>query len=105
MFALVVRFDLKPGCESEFDDLVAATLTGIDHEESGTLVYATHRVSSDPSARVFYEVYRDRAAFDAHEGMAHTAAFLAMRQQYLARPPRVEFLSEGRGKGMANDRD
>ena len=105
MFALVVRFDLKPGREAEFDGLVADTLIGIDHDESGTVIYATHLVTSEPSARVFYEVYRDRAAFDAHEAATHTASFLAKRDQYLAHPPRVEFLSEGRGKGVPNNRD
>ena len=39
MFALVVRFDLKPGRETEFDDLVADTLIGIDRGEPGTLMY------------------------------------------------------------------
>ena len=103
MFALVVRFDLKPGREVEFDGLVADTLIGIDHGEPGTLMYATHRVTSEPSARIFYEVYSDRAAFDAHEAAAHTASFLAKRQQYLAHAPRVEFLSDARGKGVTNN--
>lgn len=105
MFALVVRFDIQPGREAEFDDLVTDTLTGVDQGEPGTLMYATHRVRSEPSARVFYEIYRDRAAFEAHEATAHTASFLAKRQQYLARPPRVEFLSDVRGKGLTNTRD
>ena len=84
---------------------MADTLIGIDRGEPGTLMYVTHRVTSEPSARVFFEVYRDRAAFDAHEATAHTASFLAKRQQYLAHPPRVEFLSDARGKGLRNNRD
>lgn len=105
MFALVVRFDLTPGREAEFDDLVAETVAGIDRGEPGTLMYTTHRVMSEPSARVFYEVYRDRAAFDVHEAAAHTASFLAKREAYLAHPPRVEFLGDARGKGLRNNPD
>ncbi|WOI59693.1 putative quinol monooxygenase [Streptomyces fradiae] len=34
--------------------------------------------------RVFYELYADRAAFDAHEAQPHTKRFLAEREQCLA---------------------
>ena len=101
MFALVVRFDLRPGCEAAFDELVAETLAGIVEREPGTILYITHQVETEPGARVFYEAYRDRAAFDAHEQTAHTLAFLSRRERYLTGPPRVEFLQDARGKVRA----
>lgn len=59
MFALVVRFDLLPGTEDEFDWL-AETGAGIRAEEPGTLLYLCHTVPGEPSARVFYELLRSR---------------------------------------------
>ncbi|GAB7193481.1 hypothetical protein NUM3379_41910 [Kineococcus sp. NUM-3379] len=95
MFALVVRFDLPdPEAAGDFDALVADVLPGISAEEPGTLVYATHRVADEPLARVFYEVYRDRAAHAAHEARPATAAFLE-RVGALVSAVRVEFLDPG----------
>lgn len=99
MFALVVRFDLRPGGEEAFDRLVAETLDRVKAEEPGTVVYACHQVQDDAGARVFYEVYRDRAAFDAHEAKDYVRRFLAEREQYLT-DLRVEFLSVVDAKGI-----
>ncbi len=93
MFALVVRFDLRDDeAALAFDDLLAETLPLITEREPGTLVYATHKVDDEPLARVFYEVYADRAAHAAHEATPHTARFLATIRQYVVQS-RVEFLS------------
>ena len=92
MFALVVRFRLRDGHAAEFDALVAETLAGIRDHEPGTLVYATH-TGDDPQIRVFYECYRDPAAFDAHEGEPHTRRFLREREQHLAEAPDVAWLT------------
>lgn len=99
MFALVVRFDLQPGSEEGFDRLMAATAAKIRSEEPETLLYLCHSVEGEPSARIFYELYRDRQAFDAHNGQSYVKEFLAQRERYMARPARVEFLEPGDGKG------
>ncbi len=96
MFALVVRFELRPDAVDEFDRLVAQTLTGI-REESGTLLYLTSRVDDAPLSRVFVEVYADREAFDAHERTAHTQRFLSERESMIE-SYRVEFLDPVDGK-------
>ncbi|MDQ2755097.1 MAG: antibiotic biosynthesis monooxygenase [Actinomycetota bacterium] len=83
-FALVVRFTLEPGHEDSFDALVAETLDGIRSHEPGTLVYTSHRVDGEPAVRIFYELYRDRAAFEEHERQPHTRRFLAEREQHVA---------------------
>lgn len=99
MFALVVRFDLRDAeAAAAFDDLLAEALPLITTREPGTLVYATHTVADEPLARVFYEVYVDRAAHAAHEAAPHTAHFLAAKDQYLT-GVRVDYLSTPEGKG------
>jgi len=103
MFALVVRFDLRPGSEDEFDRLVTATAARIRTAEPGTLLYLCHAVQGEPGARIFYELYRDRDAFQVHEDQPHVKEFLARREHYMAGPARVEFLDRLDGKGWPAD--
>jgi quinol monooxygenase YgiN len=103
MFGLVVRFELRDQASAAaFDQLVSETGRGIAASEPGTLVYVTHRVEGAPLARVFYEVYRDREAFDEHERQAHTLRFLDERDKYIA-STRVEFVNPVTVKGLPTD--
>ena len=75
MFGLFVRFTCKDEASAEaYDRLVAETLEGIETGEPGTLVYASHLVEGQPLQRIFYELYRDKAAFEAHEAPRTPAA-------------------------------
>ncbi len=92
MFGVVARFDLKDERSAEaFDRLAAETALGVWDLEPGTLTYATFRVEGEPLARLFYEMYRDRGAFDNHESQPHAKRFRAERERYLT-ATRVEFL-------------
>lgn len=91
-FGLVVRFTVKPGHEAEFDALTAATVAEVRRREPGTLLYICHRVEGAPVERIFYELYRDRAAFGAHEVQPHVRHFLAEREALLDRTD-VDFLA------------
>ncbi|RNL84319.1 putative quinol monooxygenase [Halostreptopolyspora alba] len=100
MFGLAVRFTLKDEeSAAGFDALVAETLPRIRENEPGTLVYAVHTVEGKPLERVFYELYRDRAAFDAHEEQPHVQRFLQARGQYLD-STEVDFLNLADAKGV-----
>ncbi|MEU3312002.1 putative quinol monooxygenase [Streptomyces sp. NPDC006662] len=97
-FGLVVRFTLHDGeAATAFDELCAITLEGIKTAEPGTLAYVVHVPEGEPLVRVFYELYADRAAFDAHEAQPHTKRFLSKREQYLA-GVEVTFLDAISGK-------
>jgi quinol monooxygenase YgiN len=99
MFGLCVRFTCKDQAAAEaYDRLVAETVQGIKDGEPGTLVYASHLVEGQPLQRIFYELYRDRAAFEAHEAAAHTRRYLDQRDQYLA-STEVDWLTLQTGKG------
>ncbi|MEU9891356.1 antibiotic biosynthesis monooxygenase [Sphaerisporangium sp. NPDC051011] len=99
MFGLVVRFTCKDEASAEaFDQLVAETIEKIRDREPGTLVYASHRVDGQPLQRIFYELYRDRAAFDAHEQQPHTKHFLGVRGELLS-SVEVDWLQLQSGKG------
>jgi quinol monooxygenase YgiN len=98
-FGLVVRFTLKDRADAGFDQLVAETIRQIRSTEPGTLVYAVHQSHDQDQVRIFYELYRDRSAFDEHEAQPHTRRFLAEREQFLANVE-VDFLSVMVAKGI-----
>jgi quinol monooxygenase YgiN len=99
MFGLCVRFTCKDETSAQaYDRLVAETIEAIKTGEPGTLVYASHLVDGQPLQRIFYELYRDKAAFDAHEAAPHTRRYLAERHQYLA-STEVDWLTLQTGKG------
>lgn len=100
MFGLCARFTCKDQAAAEaYDRLVAETIDAIRQHEPGTIVYAAHNVEGEPLVRVFYELYRDRAAFEAHEAAPHTRRYLAERDRYLA-ATEVEWLTPQAGKGI-----
>lgn len=100
MYALVVKFGLQDNDAADaFDQLVAETVARIREAEPGTLVYSTHAVQGEPLARIFYEVYRDREAFEEHERQPHTIRFLEERDNYTS-SVRVEFLTPAATKGL-----
>ena len=100
MFGLCVRFTCRDAdCAAGFDRLVAETVPEIRKHEAGTVVYTVHTVEGQPLQRIFYELYRDRAAFAAHEEQPHTKRFLGARGQYLAAVD-VDHLTLQAGKGV-----
>ena len=96
-FGLVVRFELLDGHEEAFDALTAETVASIRAAEPGTLVYLTHTERGSLGVRVFYELYRDEAAFQAHEESEHVRRFLAERKQHIRRDPQVWWVAPSDG--------
>ncbi|MDJ1137863.1 putative quinol monooxygenase [Streptomyces iconiensis] len=100
MFGLMVRFTCKDEeAAAEFDELVAHTGEQIKAHEPGTLIYTVHRVEGRPLERIFYELYRDREAFDVHESQNHVREFLKARGKYLS-STEVDVLDFMSGKGV-----
>jgi quinol monooxygenase YgiN len=100
MFGLVVRFFCKDeAAAAGFDRLASETAPGIKELEPGTLIYVSHAVTGEPLQRIFYELYADQAAFEAHEQQPHTRRFLELREQYLT-GHEVDFITPLVGKGV-----
>ncbi len=49
--------------------------------EPGCLVYRPHRSTKDPELFIFYEQYKDDAAFETHRKSPHLAAFRERRER------------------------
>ncbi|WP_431984242.1 putative quinol monooxygenase [Streptomyces qinglanensis] len=100
MFGLMVRFTCKDeDAAAQFDALVSRTGELIKENEPGTLIYAVHRVDGRPLERIFYELYRDKGAFEAHESQDYVQTFLAQRDLYVA-DVQVDRLDLTSGKGI-----
>ena len=101
MFGLMVRFTCKDEeAAAAFDELVARTGEQIKAHEPGTLIYTVHRVDGRPLERIFYELYRDKGAFEVHESQEYVKAFLSAREQYLS-STEVDRLDLVSGKGVS----
>ncbi len=73
-------FTLLDDRVADFDRLAEQTAEEVRTREPGTLVYVIHLVPNAPMQRIFYEIYRDRAAFDSHENQPYMKRFVADRR-------------------------
>ncbi len=71
MQTVIARFKIQPGKESEALEALKAMTAAVEANEPGALAYAMHRGQVDPLEVYVYEVYADRAAFDAHRKTDH----------------------------------
>ncbi|HUN32882.1 MAG TPA: antibiotic biosynthesis monooxygenase [Trebonia sp.] len=101
-YALVVRFTVRPGSEAEFDELITRVAAGVRELEPETLVFACHHVEGASLQRVFYELYRDKAAFDAHSQQPHVRDFTAARAPLLESTV-VDYMTLTDGKAPVAD--
>jgi quinol monooxygenase YgiN len=61
--------------------LIKEQVAAVRKAEPGCLVYRPHRSTRDADLFIFYEQYRDEAAFDAHRKAPHLAAYRERREK------------------------
>ncbi|MDR1674937.1 MAG: antibiotic biosynthesis monooxygenase [Tannerella sp.] len=71
---IVARLKVKEGQEKAFIE-VASKLVTATRQEAGNLFYALYQSPTSPVEFIFYEEYKDDAAFQTHASSAHFAAF------------------------------
>jgi len=76
---VVARLRAAKGKGDALAALLAEQSAAVLEAEPGCLVYRPHRSAKDPDLFLFYEIYRDEAAFEAHRNAPHLAAFRARR--------------------------
>ena len=79
-YGRILIFTLLDDQVADFDRLAEQTAEEIRIGEPDTLVYVIHLVPNAPMQRIFYEIYRDRAAFDSHEAQPYMQRFVAERR-------------------------
>jgi quinol monooxygenase YgiN len=79
-YGRILIFTLLDDRVADFDRLAEQTAEHVRTREPDTLVYVIHLVPNAPLQRIFYEIYRDRAAFDSHENQPYMKRFVADRR-------------------------
>ena len=79
-YGRILIFTLLDDRVADFDRLAEQTAEEVRIGEPDTLVYVIHLVPNAPMQRIFYEIYRDRAAFDSHEAQPYMERFVAERR-------------------------
>jgi len=79
-YGRILIFTLLEDRVADFDRLAEQSAEEVRIREPETLVYVIHLVPNAPLQRIFYEIYRDRAAFDRHEIQPYMQRFVAERR-------------------------
>jgi quinol monooxygenase YgiN len=80
---LIAIYTLLEDRVADFDRAADEVAEQVRANEPDTLVYVIHTVPKAPMQRIFYEVYRDRAAFEQHEKQAYVQRFVTARRPYV----------------------
>ena len=88
VLTIVVKIRAAKGKGDALAALLKEQVAAVRKAEAGCLVYRPHRSTKDPDAFIFYEQYKDDAAFDLHRKAPHLAAYRERREK--------EGLTEGR---------
>jgi (4S)-4-hydroxy-5-phosphonooxypentane-2,3-dione isomerase len=76
-YVILVDFLLKPGSKAEFRRAIDANAKASCRSEPGCRQFDVVEPRDDPDRIVLYEIYDDRAAFEAHLKTPHLATFEA----------------------------
>lgn len=77
VYSIIVEFRLKPGAHAAFRRAMDANARASFHDEPGCRRFDVLEPKGESDRILLYEIYDDRAAFDAHVRSAHFAAFQA----------------------------
>ncbi len=79
LYGLITIYTLAEGAAADFDALAERVVGKVRASEPDALVYAVHSVPNAEMQRIFYEVYRDRMAYEDHQRQPHIRRFEAER--------------------------
>ena len=81
VLTVVARIRAAKGKGDALAALLAEQAGVVRKAEPGCLAYRPHRSTKDPELFLFYEQYKDQAAFDAHTKAPHLAQYRERRQK------------------------
>lgn len=77
MYVIVAEFKIKPDQVEAFGQLIDRQARDSLEREATCHQFDVCQAEDDPSRFLLYEIYRDKAAFEAHRTMPHTTQFLS----------------------------
>lgn len=81
VLSVVAKIRAARGKGDALAALLKEQVAAVRQAEPGCLVYRPHRSTTDPDLFIFYEQYRDDAAFEAHRKAPHLAAYRERREK------------------------
>ncbi len=87
MYVLFVRSQVKPEYREQFMEIALEDARGSNCDEPGCRRFDVLVDEQDPNLIYFYEVYKDLAAFQAHQQTPHFARYRdGMKPEWYAAP-------------------
>ena len=93
MVTVTAKLKAKQGEEEKMESLLREVITKVSAEE-GTLLYALHKTSSDPTQFLFYEQYKDMDALGVHSTTPHFKQMMTDLAPLLDGKPVIELWEE-----------
>ena len=93
MLVVLVQVTVKPEMLAEFERAILANADGARTREPGCLRFDISQREEDPGQWLFYEVYKDSAAFEAHRASPHFAAYQEVADRALLSKTLTRFLA------------
>ena len=81
VLTVVAKIRAAKGKGDALAGLLKEQAAAVRKAEPGCLAYRPHRSKKDPDLFIFYEQYKDDAAFDLHRKGTHLAAFRERREK------------------------
>ena len=81
VLTVVAKIRAAKGKGDALAALLAEQAGVVRKAEAGCLVYRPHRSTKDADVFLFYEQYRDEAAFDLHRKAPHLASYRERREK------------------------
>ncbi len=75
MVTIIARFKMQAGREDEALERLNKMVSAVQAQEPGALAYICHRSEDDPSEIVFFEIYADADALQAHGQTSYMREF------------------------------
>jgi autoinducer 2-degrading protein len=75
MLVVLVQVTVKKEMLAEFERAILVNGESARTREPGCVRFDVSQREDDPAQWLFYEVYKDAAAFEAHRASAHFAAY------------------------------
>ena len=91
---IIGKLKAQSGAEAEMEKAFREMIAKVQDNEEGTLAYTLHRSQIDPTVFMFYERYRDKAAFDSHSSTPYIQELLATLGPLLDGFPTIEMYDE-----------
>lgn len=90
---VIAKLKAKAGSEKALEEAFRSMITKV-RGEPGCAAYVLHRAVKDPTTFMFYEIYQDQAAFDAHGKTPHMAEMGGKIGGLLDGRPQIDVLEE-----------